>query len=182
MSYNIINEGSAPQPDNLHLAIGASEMRGYVGCTVAIDTTQVGCVTGSAETALYSGTILANALDVNGQSLEFYCVGTFANSASIDKNVTVQYGAVNILQTGNMVVTGGGNWSVHGTVIRTGDASQKCVVVFNSDDSSLRSLVKYTATTATMSANVTAIVWGKGTFANDVVGEFTKVSWSSTDA
>ncbi len=149
-----------------------------VGGTLYVNTTQTGNAAG-AETNAFSHSIAANTLTTNGASLEFYAAGTFATSASVDKRVKVVYGGTTLFDTGALAVTVAADWSLRGSIIRTGAATQKAVVTFESSDAALRASTDYTTPAETLSGAVTMKLTVNGTNASDTVAEFYKETWAA---
>lgn len=141
---------------------------------IASDSTQVGN-TAATETTLFSYAVPAGILSSNGNAVEFYSSGTFATSATVDKRLRVKFGATTILDTGALAITTSASWSVRGSCIRTGAATQKCSTTIATSDAALESSASYVATSETLSGAVTLAVTGEGTDASDVVHQFTKV-------
>jgi len=141
-----------------------------IGGSYGYSTTQVGNTAGTL-TTLASTIIQPNSLSFNGDSLHYECAGTFAATASTDKQVRVDLASTVLFDTGALAITTANDWSLTGRCIRTGSASQKCITRFHSSSTVLNSTVDYVAGTVNLAASQTLACKGKGTNANDVVGE-----------
>lgn len=130
-----------------------------------------------AETDLFSKSVLGNTLSVDGQTLEFDIAGTFAATASTDKRIRVKWGATTIFDSGNLNIIAANDWAIEGVVMRTGAATQKCIVKISTSSATLVSTADYATAAETLSSPVTLKVTGAGTNANDVVGEVWKVKF-----
>jgi hypothetical protein len=157
---------------------GTGAGTGALGGRLASSTTQTGN-TAATETDLFTTSILSSTLATNADGLEFSCAGTFAVSASVDKRVRVKFGATTMFDTGALAATAGADWHLHGTIIRTGAATQKAVVSFTSSFGTFMASAKYTTPAETLSGAVTFKVTGEATLASDVVGELFIVDWTS---
>lgn len=158
----------------------SSDLTAKVGGTTDVysSTSGVGN-TAATETSLYTRTITANTLSTNGDRIVFEASGTFANTASTDKQVLVKYGATTIFNSNALNITTTQYWSIHGVITRTGATTQKCTVDFISSDAALRSSTFYITAAETLSGNVTLDIRGKGTNANDVVFQMGSIEWKS---
>lgn len=149
----------------------AGDHTGITGAyrTLNVNTTAVGNV-GTGEDNLISYTVPAATLATNGDHLEFEAAGTFAATAN-DKRIKVKFGAATILDTGVLAITAAGDWQLRGKIIRTGAATQKCVVAFTSTDAALRVWPDYATAAETLSGTVVLKLTGEATANNDVVQE-----------
>lgn len=65
---------------------------------------------GTGETDLYSRSVLANTLAVDGQSLRGRCAGLWASNGNAGKTVRVKFAGTTFLQLGPSAVAGGQWW------------------------------------------------------------------------
>lgn len=157
------------------VTISAAE-RAVAGGVTYTNTTQTGNAA-ATETDAFSHTLTAATLNTNGESLEFEAAGTFAATASTDKRVKVVFGSTTIFDTGALAAVSAASWHVKGTIIRTGAATQKVIVSFDSSYASLNSTSTYTAATETLANALTLKLTVNGTNANDTVAQFYKEKW-----
>lgn len=157
------------------ITISASE-RAAVGGVTYTNTTQTGN-SAATETDAFSHTLTAATLGADGESLEFEAAGTFAATASVDKRVKVVFGSTVLFDTGALAVTSAADWSLRGTIVRTGAATQKANVQFSSSFTSFNSSSDYTAATETLSNALTLKLTVNGTNANDTLAQFYKEKW-----
>lgn len=151
-------------------------------CTLLTSSfTQAGNTAG-VETTLFTYTVPGGTLSSDGACLEFMASGTISNSANTDKRIRVKFGASTILDTTGC---GGGflfDWTLRGTVIRTGATSQKAEASLSyqlNGDAPLQ-VQNYHVPAETMANDIALTITGQGTSANDVLGEFWKVVKQST--
>lgn len=157
---------------------GQTTNNANVGGTTYVNTTQTGN-TAATETDAFSHTIAASTLATNGDSLEFYAAGTFATTASTDKQVKVKFGAATLFDTGALAIVAASDWSLWGRIIRTGAATQKALVTLTTSNAALVSSTDYTTPTETLSGAVTMKLTVNGTNANDTVAELYKETWAA---
>lgn len=158
------------------VAGGALSTLASVGGVLNTGTTQVGNTAGT-ETDLYSFSVPASTLLTNGNALHLDCGGTFAGTANVDKRIRVKFGATTLYDSGTLAITSASAWKIQADVLRTGAATQKGSVGFQSSSSVLAASAGYATAAETLSGAVTIKVTGQGTGASDVVGEWCKLSW-----
>lgn len=141
--------------------------------TLYSSVTQTGN-TAATETTLFSYVLPVNELS-NMDGLAFEASGTFAATAAVDKRIKVKFGTTTIYDSGVLAITTAESWVLHGTITRSGNASQKCNVTITTSSSVLVAKAVYTAATESLSSSVTLTITGQGTNASDVVGERFKV-------
>jgi len=144
-----------------------------VGGVTVVDTTQTGN-TAATETDAFSHSVAASTLGADGDSLRFMAAGTFAATASTDKRIKVVFGSDTLFDSGSIAVTTAKDWSLNGLIIRTGAATTKAIVNFQSSEATLTSTVDYTTGTPTLANANTLKLTINGTNASDVVAELYK--------
>ena len=153
-------------------------------CTlINANVTQTGN-TAATETTLFTYTVPGGTLAATGDCLEFMASGSFSGTGNTDKRIRLKFGATTVLDTvGN---SGGAafDWSLRGTIIRTGSATQKCECALqwaaNGGIDLPQQTQNYITAAETLSGDVVLKLTGQGASANDVVGEFWKVVKQST--
>jgi len=155
---------------------GGVATAGGLAVSTYVNTTQTGNGAG-ATTDAFSHSVVAATLSTNGDALEFYAAGTFAATASTDKRVQVIFGGTTIFNTGDLNIIAANSWSLRGQIIRTGAATQKCVVTFTNSSAVLTSTTTYSTAAETLSGAITMKLTVGGTNANDTVAEFYKEKW-----
>lgn len=143
--------------------------------TLNVNVTAVGNV-GTGEDDLMTYTIPAATLGATGDWIEFEAAGTFAATAN-NKQIRVKYGATTLYDTGALAITAASDWSLVGKVIRTGAATQKCVVRFVASDAGVADSTDYTTAAETLSGTVVLKLTGEATANNDVVEEVLTVRY-----
>lgn len=129
------------------------------------------------ETDAFSHSVAAATLATNGDTLEFEASGTITASASVDKRIKVIFGSTTLFDTGALAITGATDWTLFGTIIRTGAATQKAKVSMNTSAAALMAYCDYTAPTETLANALTLRLTINATLANDVIAEFYKEKW-----
>lgn len=139
--------------------------------SINTETTQVGNV-GTGEDQLFSYTIPASTLAVNGNSISGTFAGTVAANANV-KTLKFKFGATTIMTT---VVTNSSitsSWAFDYTIVRTSATTQKCTIRLHNPDGLG---VSYYATAGeTLSGTVALVLTGEATADNDIVKEIGKV-------
>lgn len=141
-----------------------------VGDSINFSSVTIGN-TAATETDAYSNPIPGNTLDVNGDILEFICAGSFANTASVDKQIKVKFGASTIFDTGSLAITTAETWEIRCSIVRTGASTQKCTTTFITSDLTVKSKQSYSTSSETLSSPSILKLTLNGTNANDVVAE-----------
>lgn len=140
--------------------------------------------TAATETTLFTYTVPANTLASDGDCLEFMVSGSMSSAADTNKRVLAQFGATTILDTTSLTLGGFGfDWTMRGTIIRTGAATQKCECSFEYNYSlgeTIGTTLNYITAAETLSGTVVLRIRGNATTANAVLGEFWKVVKQST--
>lgn len=138
--------------------------------------------TAATKTTLFTYTVPADTLSADGACLEFMASGSISGSANTNKRITVEFGATTLLDTTGSAGSFAFDWTLRGTVIRSGATSQKCEasLSYATNGDTPTQVQNYIAAAETLSGAVVLKVTGNGTSANDVVGEFWKVCKQST--
>jgi hypothetical protein len=134
---------------------------------------------GTSATDLYTYTIPANTLSANGNTINFDISGTL-NDATATVNLQVIFAGNGISGTGALTISGTGNWSIRGRIIRTGTSTARSCVITTIDNSTNK---VYTTTsvlsgldfTTTNILKVTATAGGAGGGSNDITGQIWEV-------
>lgn len=136
------------------------------------DFTTTGNAT-TVETVVKTVSIGASQLAVNNDTINFVAGGTFAATIN-NKQLKVYFGATLIFDSGAVAITAASSWSIHGTIMRTGAATQKCTTTLTTSSSVLMAFTSYSTATETLSGANTLKISALATANNDVVGEFWK--------
>jgi len=155
----------------------ASSTRAYFGGVIDKSSTQTGNSAGS-ETDLFSKTLDANTLAIDGEVIEFQVAGTYAANAN-GKTINVKFGSATIYTTGSLAINSG-EWIIRGTIMRTGASAQKCMITAQTDNALLVSDAEYATASESTGSTIQLRVTGNGAGASDVVGEMWVVKWSAT--
>ena len=167
---------------NFGVVAGTSATISKVGGTINVNTTQTGN-TALTETTLFSVPISGNTLESNSDRLCFTSAGTFANTASVDKRIKVQYPSGNtIFDTGALAITTANSWNVNGEITRISTSGIKSTINLNTSSATLSSYSQYTSVGSMISlttGSTVLLLAGNGTNANDTTGEMWSVEWKS---
>jgi len=163
------------QFQNAYNTVVTVDANGFIGGLASyFNFTTVGNVA-NTQTDAYSHTTVPGILSVNGQSIEFSACGTFANTASVNKRVTAQFGATTIFDSGNLAITTASSWAMLAKIMRTGANTQKAWVTFTTSSGSvLQSTASYTTPGETLANAITVKLTLNGTNASDSVAQFIK--------
>jgi hypothetical protein len=152
--------------------------------TVRINTTLDAQVsdannTGTSATDLYSKTIAANQLTLNGHSIHFEAAGV-NNDATATVNLEALFAGNGIAGAGAVTITSTGPWSMRGTIIRATSTTARVYTVLTIENS--------TQQVFSTTANLTGIDWtttnilkiqatagGAGGGSNDITAQMWKV-------
>jgi len=132
---------------------------------------------GAGEDTIFTYTIQASTLAVNGQAIAFDTAGTFAGTGN-NKRIRVKFGATTIFDTGAGAAYNGEDWRIFGKIYRTGAATQKATI--NAETMSTTTGIPYTdytTPTETLSGTVVLTITAEATSDNDVVGEIWSVKF-----
>lgn len=137
-------------------------------------TSSVGNV-GAGEDTLWTYTVPAATLNETGRSISFELGGVFAANAN-NKRIRVKFGAgpTTLIDTGAVAVNGG-DWSIRGTIMRSGTATQRCVTTWISSNATLAYSSDYVAGSETNADALTFLVTGEATSDNDVELRFGRI-------
>lgn len=97
---------------------------------------------GTSETDLFTKTISANTLTVNGQSIDFKIDGLF-NDATSTANLKVYFGGTSFGSTGALTVSVTSGWIAKGWIIRTGSSTAHAVVEYSTPGTTTTSVATY---------------------------------------
>lgn len=158
----------------MEVGVGASTAQASIGGTLSVNTTNVGNV-GTGEDDLMTYSLPASALSTDGMKAEVHAWGYFASNGN-NKTVKCYFGSTQVFSS-TALAFNGAYWDVRLTVIRTGAATQKAVVVWNSDSNLLDTKVTSTTPGQTLSSAVTIKCTGEATSDNDIVQEALSVNW-----
>lgn len=158
-----------------HVVAGTSAVDARVGGTLSTNTTPVGNV-GAGEDDLMTYSVTGNTLNTNGQAIQLFAAGTIANNANA-KRIRVKFGATTIFDTGALPTSAAIDWFIQGQIIRTGAATQKCIVSISTNNATIPSSSDYTTAAETLSGAITLKLTGEAVSDNDIVEELLRVGW-----
>lgn len=169
--------------DALKVIAGTASDNAKVGGVLIMSTTQTGNV-GTGEDVLIDYSLAGNALAVNGQSIEVFACGTFANNANT-KRLRFRFGTSGTNLVLDTTALAGGNaayWELRANVVRTGGATQKGVCRISVSDPALLApladQIGYSgALNQTLSSAVTVRISGEATSNNDITIEMCRITW-----
>lgn len=139
-----------------------------------VNTTETGNV-GTGEDNLLTYTVPAGILTRDGQYLVFE--GTLSAAANgNNKTFKIYWGSTTLYDSG-AVAQNDGDLVFKAVVIRTGAATQKCIVTTFTNMGSIASTVTYTEATEDLTGSVTFKCTGEATNDDDIVQEELRVIW-----
>lgn len=168
---------SRPSTRNTSVLAGNSGTLVPVGGTLFQSTT-TGSNSSTTETDLYSTTIPATTLQANGDALEFYYAGQINTSAN-NKQLRVKYGATTCFDSTAQNPLVSTDFVIHGKVVRTGAATQKCTAEMSTTGGNLYTFTGYATPAETLTGTVVLKLTGQGGASNEIDFEVGRVSWSS---
>lgn len=135
--------------------------------------------TGTSETDLYSHTLLANKLTLNGKATRFRITGT-NNDATATAQIKGYFAGTNIFDSGALTMSAAGDWEIIMEVQRTSSTAAAATVTFTCANTTVTLPVKYTALTGldwttTNIFKVTGTAAGGGGGSNDITAHAGKV-------
>lgn len=134
-------------------------------------TTQCGN-TAATPTNCFSTTLGSTEWPLDGQTNRFYAQGTFANTASTDKQIQVVLGSTTIFDSGALTaVTADADWKLEGWCIRAAASSVKCSTELKTSNATYPILMDNVTASENTATALTLKLVTNGTNANDVVGD-----------
>lgn len=135
--------------------------------------------TGTSETDLYSHTLAANKLTLNGKGVRFRITGT-NNDATATAQIKGYFAGTNIFDSGALVMTAAGDWVIDMEIQRTTSTTAAATVTFSCTNTTVTLPVKYTALTSqdwttTNIFKITGTAGGTGGGSNDITSHAGKV-------
>lgn len=135
--------------------------------------------TGTSETDLYSHTLLANKLTLNGKGVRFRITGT-NNDATATAQIKGYFAGNNIFDSGALTMSAAGDWVIDMEIQRTSSTAAAATVTFSCANTTVTLPVKYTALTgldwtSTNIFKVTGTAGGGGGGSNDITSHAGKV-------
>lgn len=169
-------DGTVAMTGVLPVKAGDSAANANVGGVIEVNTTAVGNVT-TGEDDLITFTIPANTLNNNGDQVEFDMAGIFAATAN-NKRVRVYIDNTLLFDTTDLTTTTAEDWSIKGTIIKTGTGTQKCIVQWLSTEATLLSSVDYSTVAEDETAALVLKATGEATATDDILQEVLIVKWN----
>lgn len=135
---------------------------------------------GTTETDLYSSTIAASQLGVNGAKLEATYGGTFVSSGTATRQVRAYFNGTLIFDTGALTLSLSSAWTLYITAIRVSASVVRTVASFTTEGAALAAYTDYTEITGLTLSNsnilkVTGTAAGAGAATNDIVAKLGSV-------
>lgn len=151
--------------------VQAAVTAGQLDAPLFFSSTAVGNVA-ATETDAYTNNVSANALNANGDTVEFEASGTFTASASVDKRIRVYFGTTIVFDSGPLAITTAEDWRLRGSVVRTAAAAQKVATTLATSDGTIQAIADYSTAAENLALVQQMKLTLNGTLANDVVAEF----------
>jgi hypothetical protein len=135
--------------------------------------------TGTSETDLYSHTLAANKLTLNGKGARFRITGT-NNDATATAQIQGYFAGANIFDSGALTMSAAGDWVIDMEIQRTTSTTAAATVTFSCANTTVTLPVKYTGLTGldwttTNIFKVTGTAGGGGGGSNDITAHAGKV-------
>jgi len=140
---------------------------------------------GTNETDLYSDSMPANVLNVNGDKLEIQYGGTFSGAASATQELRAYFGGTLIFDSGALSIgVATDSWNLYVTIIRDSSSSIRCSSSLTTNFATLSAYAKYTAVTGLTLSNanilkITGQAGGIGGASNQITASEGYVEWKS---
>jgi len=131
---------------------------------------------GTGEDVLYTYTVPAGQLTSDKDQLVANFSGRIGASGA-NKTIKIKFGGEILFNTGAVADASGSDWTAEVRVYRTGAATQKAIVKFQSTNAAITSTVDYTTPAQTLSGTVVFEVTGEATSNNEVLFEMGEVSY-----
>lgn len=138
----------------------------------------------TAETDLYSDSILANSFSINGQKIEANYGGTFVSSATATRQIKAYFAGTSILDTGALSISASSAWGIYILLQRVGATVVRYSVSLQTNGastavySSTGELTGLTLTNANI-LKITGTAAGVGAATNDIVAKLGYIEWKS---
>jgi hypothetical protein len=134
---------------------------------------------GTSETDLYSHTLSANKLTLNGKGVRFRITGT-NNDATATAQIKGYFAGTNIFDSGALTISAAGDWVIDMEIQRTSSTAAAATVTFTAANTTVTLPVKYTALTGldwttTNIFKVSGTAAGGGGGSNDITAHAGKV-------
>ncbi len=165
------------------LKVGTSSSNGKAGGCIFNHYTDSGNST-TAETDLYTNSLVANTFGTNGDKVTAEYGGTFVSSATATRQMKIYFAGTVILDTGALSISASASWGINVLIIRVSSTVVRYSVSLQTAGASL---AVYNAvgelTGLTLSGanvlKVTGQAAGVGAATNDIVAKLGMVSWLS---
>jgi hypothetical protein len=137
---------------------------------------------GTSETDLYTKTIAANQLSTNGNTINFEIRGDFVNDPTNTVNLTMYFAGISFATTGDITLSGS-NWSIRGTIVRTGTNAARMFATIIIPGASTKTYEGSSFSSGGMDYTITNILKVTGTAggasggSNDITARFWKVTF-----
>lgn len=131
----------------------------------------------TVETDLYSDTIPAGQLAINGDKLSGMYGGIFVASATATREIKVYFGGSAIFDSGALSISAGSDaWAVYAEVIRDSSTSVRCIVTMSTTGAAINAYCAYTSVTGLTLTNtqilkITGQAAAVGAASNDIVAK-----------
>jgi hypothetical protein len=134
---------------------------------------------GTSETDLFSHTLAANKLTLNGKGIRFRITGT-NNDPTATEQIKGYFAGTNIFDSGALTISAAGDWVIDMEVQRTTSTTAAATVTFTAANTTVNLPVKYTALagldwTTTNIFKVTGTAAGATGGSNDITAHVGKV-------
>lgn len=159
-------EGGVVRANSMKVVTGAKNYTSQVaavGGTIIDHYADVGNLTATGETDLYTDTLNAGTLGTNGDKLEAVYAGTFVGDATSNQRLKAYFGGTLIFDSGALSIGAAtDSWNLFVTYIRESSSIVRCSAVLTTNFATLSSYASYTKVTGLTLAN-TQIVKITGT-------------------
>lgn len=137
---------------------------------------------GTSETDMYSDTLAASTLAVDGDKVQAHYCGTMVFGALTSQRVRAYFGGAGIFDTGAVTLAANTDWQVDVTIIRVSSSVVRCMVSLQTTSTTTFTYEKYTEVTSLTLSNtqilkITGVSTGTGSLATDVIAKLGTVEF-----
>jgi hypothetical protein len=160
---------------------GGSTSTARVGGSIFDHFVNAGNVT-TGETDLYSDTLAASTLSVNGDKIEAQYAGVFVSSGTATRQVRVYFGGTLVFDTGTLTLSLSAAWDCFVKCIRVSASVVRVAVSLTTEGAALAAYTAYTEVTGLTLTNtqvlkITGQAAGIGAATNDIVAKLGDVKF-----
>lgn len=136
----------------------------------------------TVETDLYSSSLSAGRLGVDGDKLDVKYSGVFVSSGTATRQLKVYFGGTVVFDSGALTLSLSSAWVIEVLIIRVSSSIVRCAVSMTTQGAALAAYTAYTEVTGLTLSNaqtikITGTAAGVGAATNDIVAKLGYVRW-----